>query len=36
LISVPIRADEINDACERLLKGDDKQHFVIDDATFAS
>jgi uncharacterized zinc-type alcohol dehydrogenase-like protein len=28
-----IRAEEINDACERMLKGDVKYRFVIDNAT---
>ncbi|MNL13846.1 Aldehyde reductase YahK [compost metagenome] len=29
-----IRADEINDAYERMLKGDVKYRFVIDNTTF--
>ena len=31
-----IRADEINDAYERMLKGDVKYRFVIDSATLAT
>ena len=31
-----IRADEINDAYERMLKGDVKYRFVIDNATLAA
>jgi uncharacterized zinc-type alcohol dehydrogenase-like protein len=30
-----IRADQINDAYERMLKGDVKYRFVIDNATLA-
>ncbi len=31
-----IRADQINEACERMLKGDVKYRFVIDSATLAA
>ena len=31
-----IRADEINQAYERMLKGDVKYRFVIDNASLAS
>jgi uncharacterized zinc-type alcohol dehydrogenase-like protein len=31
-----IRADEINDAYERMLKGDVKYRFVIDNATLGA
>jgi len=30
-----IRAEQINEACERMLKGDVKYRFVIDSATLA-
>jgi alcohol dehydrogenase (NADP+) len=31
-----MRADDINQACERMLKGDVKYRFVIDNASLAA